>query len=436
MAPTKKPQGAPVEGVLPSTPLLDEETPFATMMTSFDEAAQRLGLESMQYQILRRPDREIAVSLPVRMDDGSWTVYDGYRIQHNQGLGPFMGPVRLSSELRIDELRALAAWMTWKCALLGVPFGGAAGGIRVDPTALSTAELERTVRRYTASLLGDIGPERDVISPDVYAYRRITAWILDTISTHERHTANPAVTGKPLELSGSLGAEDAVARGLRTIIRLAAAHFSLPRPLSFVIQGAGTVGGNLARILFAEGHRVAGLSDVHGGFYDPGGLDVPGLLAWRAQHGTLQGCPGAFERIDNAELLVRPCDVLVPCATANALHSRNAQSVRAKLVVEGAHGPVSARADRILESRAIPVVPDILANGGGVVTSYFEWVQNRTGLRWIEEQVDKRLVRSMREAWDAVLATRARHEVSLRMAANILAVDRVAQADAKRGIYA
>ena len=421
---------------LPNSPLFDDETPFATMMASFDEAAKHLGLKPMQYLILRKSDREISVSVPVKLDDGSWSVYDGFRIQHNQGLGPFIGPLRLTEDLRIDELRALAAWMTWKCSLLGIPFGGAAGGIRLDARSLSAGELERAVRRYTANLLGDIGPDRDVISPDLYAHERINAWILDTVSNHERHTASSAVTGKPIELSGTLAGEDSVARGLRTILRLAAAHFGIGRPLSVIIQGAGTVGGNLARILHSEGHRVVGMSDVHGGFYDARGLDVPALLAWKANRGGLAGCPGDFDRISNEELLTRRCSVLVPCAVANAIHSNNAESIGAELVVEGAHGPVSVRADRILERRGIPVVPDILANGGGVVASYFEWVQNRTGLQWIEDLVDRRLVRFMREAWDAVSETRKRYDVSLRMAANIMAVDRVARADEQRGIYA
>lgn len=436
-APPETPDSAVLDAELPSTPLLDDETPFATMMSSFDEAARQLGLGPMEYLILRKSDREIAVSIPVLLDDGTWSVFDGYRIQHNQGLGPFIGPLRITEDLRIDELRALAAWMTWKCAVLGLPFGGAAGGIRLDTSLRSVAELERAVRRYTANLLGDIGPERDVFSPDVYADQRVTAWILDTISRHERTTKNSAVTGKPIELSGTLAGEDAVARGLRTIVRLAAAHYGVGRtPLRFMIQGAGTVGGNLARILHAEGHRIVGLSDVHGGFYSAKGLDVPKLLEWRREHRGLEGCPGNFDRIPSREFITRECDVLVPCAVANAVHSNNAENIQAKLIVEGAHGPVSVRADRILERRGIPVVPDILSNGGGVVTSYFEWVQNRTGLQWIEELVDKRLVRFMREAWDGVRQAQERYDVSLRMAANILAVDRVAKADDQRGIYA
>jgi glutamate dehydrogenase (NAD(P)+) len=426
-----------VEKELPSTPLFDDETPFSTMMASFDEAAKHIGLGAGEYLVLRKSDREIAVSVPVALDDGGFEVFDGFRLQHNQGLGPFMGPLRIADDLRIDELRALAAWMTWKCAVLGVPFGGAAGGIRFDPSKHTGAELERVVRRYTANLLSDIGPERDVFSPDIYADQRVMSWVLDTISRHERHTVNPAVTGKPRELGGSVLSEDAVARGLRVISRLAVAHHGLPRgPLRFIVQGAGMVGGNLARLLHADGHLIVGLSDLHGALYDSEGLDVPALLSHRDQTGSVLGASDGSEVLDNRELLRRPCDVLIPCAVANAVHSRNAEHVECKLIIEGAHGPVSVRADRILENRDIPVVPDILANGGGVVLSYFEWVQNRTGLSWLEDLLEKRLNRLMREAWDAVRATQEEHDVSLRKAAHILAVRRVAEADELRGVYA
>ncbi|HJP02547.1 MAG TPA: Glu/Leu/Phe/Val dehydrogenase [Planctomycetota bacterium] len=423
--------------VLPNTPLLDDETPFATMMSSFDEAATELGIDAAEYAVLRKPDREVAVSVPAQLDDGGLTVFDGYRIQHNAGLGPFLGPLRLQRDLKIDELRAIAGWMTWKCAVLNVPFGGSAGGIRLDPRAHSPGEIERAVRRYTASLLGDVGAERDVFTPDVGTDERVMAWIMDTISNHARVTENAAVTGKPTGLGGSVGHEDAVAQGLRVVMRLAIQLFDLPvGGLRVVIQGAGCVGGNLARILHTDGHRVCGISDVHGAFFAPAGLDIPQILAWRAAHGSLQDCPGDFERISNEELMVRPCHVLVPCATANAIHSRNAGAVQAKLIIEGAHGPVSARADHMLEGRGIPVVPDILANGGGVVMSYLEWVQNRMGWYWIEAVVDKRLRRFMTEAWRAVLKAQRKHDVRLRMAASIVAVQRVAKADALRGLYA
>lgn len=440
MSDTKQPGSAlsgPVQdSELPPAPLFDDETPFATMMTSFDEAAKAIGLPDEEYLILRKSDREIAVSVPVALDDGTFRVFDGYRLQHNQGLGPFMGPLRIVEDLRIDELRALAAWMTWKCAVLAVPFGGAAGGIRMSPGEHTSGELERAVRRYTANMLGDIGPERDVFSPDLYTDQRVMSWILDTISNHQRFTANPAVTGKPRELEGSLLADDAVARGLNVILRLAVAHHGMRGPLKIIVQGSGVVGGNLARLLHADGHKVVGMADISGGIYHEDGLDVPSILAHLAQTGSIEGAPGEHELFENRMLVRQPCDVLMPCAIANAVHSHNAEHLECKLIVEGAHGPVSVRADRILERRGIPVVPDILANGGGVVVSYFEWVQNRVGLSWVEGAVEKRLFRFMREAWNAVREQQDEHDVSLRRAAHILAVQRVAAADELRGVYA
>jgi len=423
--------------LLPSTPLLDDETPFSTMMSSFDDAAHRLGIEPGEYAILRKPDREVTVSVPVRLDDGRLAVFDGYRIQHNAGLGPFLGPLRLQRRLKIDELRALAAWMTWKCAVLNVPFGGSAGGIRLNARRHSPGEIERAVRRYTAMMLGDIGPDRDVFAPDVAAGEDVMGWVMDTVSNHARVTENAAVTGKPTALGGSIGHEDAVAQGVRVILRLAVEHFKLPKgSLRVVIQGAGTVGGNLARILQADGHKVCGVSDVHGAFYNENGLDVGPILAYRKENGSLRGCTGDFQTISNDELLAKECDVLIPCATANAINSRNADQVHARLVVEGAHGPVSAHGNRTLEHRGIPVVPDILANGGGVVLSYFEWVQNRSGYQWIAQVIEKRLRRFMSDAWKSSVAVSREHDVSLRMAASMLAVQRVAAADSLRGIYA
>ena len=422
---------------LPSTPLLDDESPFATMMASFDEAAREIGIDQGVYSILRKPNREVTVAVPVRMDDGSIEVFDGYRIQHSQGLGPFLGPLRLEQGLKVDELRALAAWMTWKCAVLGVPFGGSAGGIRINPKDHSSIVLEAAVRRYTASLSADIGPDRDVFSPDVKADERVMAWIMDTVSQHERVTENAAVTGKPTSMGGTLGHEDAVAQGLRVILRLAIERYKLPGgPLRVVIQGAGTVGGHLARLLSDDGHKVVGLSDVSGSALNPDGLDVSSILEFRAQGGELSGYTGSAELGNNADLLATECDVLIPCAIANAVHSRNADRVRTKLIIEGAHGPVSARADRIIHGNGVPIVPDILANGGGVVMSYFEWVQNRMGYAWIQPVINKRLRRFMTEAWNDSTRLTDEHKVRLRMAAGMLAVERVAAADHLRGVYA
>ncbi|QDU68918.1 Glu/Leu/Phe/Val family dehydrogenase [Engelhardtia mirabilis] len=424
--------------LLPSTPPLDEETPFATMMSLFDEAARRLGINPDAYEILRKPDREVACAVPVKLDNGSIAVFDGYRVLHNQGLGPFMGPIRLTPTLKIDDLRALAAWMTWKSAVLNVPFGGAAGGIRINTKRRSVKELEHAVRRYTASMLDYIGPDRDIWTPDIAAEEGVMAWVMDTVSSHHRYTENAVVTGKPKVLSGTRGAKRAVARGLRTILRLAIAEVDADfdkRP-RIIIQGAGKVGGNLAQLLHEAGFRVCGISDVQIAIYNEDGLNVPEVLSWRLSHGSLVDCPVEGERISNEELLARPCDVLIPCAVANAINSRNANSVQAKLIIEGAHGPVSARADRILHERGVPVVPDILANAGSVVSNYFEWVQNRQGYSWIEDLVVKRQRRFMTEAWRNVVEYKGTYGVRMRMAAHMLAVQRVSAADALRGVYA
>jgi glutamate dehydrogenase (NAD(P)+) len=431
------PLGDLTDELLPSTPELDAESPFATMMSLFDEAATRLGVDPVEYAILRKPDREVAVSVPVRLDDGTLAVFDGYRIQHNQGLGPFIGPMRLSKDIRIDELRALAAWMTWKCAVMNIPFGGAAGGIRINARRRSRSELERAVRRYSADILDVIGPDRDIITPDVACDEEVMAWVMDTVSTHERHTESAAVTGKPPELGGIPNHHEGVAHGLRVILRLALAQFGIDadRP-RVMIQGAGTVGGNLARLLHAQGFRVCGISDVSGALVNDGGLDIPAILAWREEHATLAGFQGSFDSVTNEEMLAMDSDVLVPCAVANAINSRNADGVSARMIVEGAHGPVSARADRVLHERGIPVVPDILANAGGVLTNYFEWVQNRQGMSWLDAVRAKRLTRFMTEGWNAVIGAAEEHSVRMRMAAHMLAVERVAEADELRGVYA
>ncbi len=422
---------------LPSTPALDEESPFATMMSLYDEAAANLGIDPSNYAIMRKPDRETALTVPIQLDDGTWAVFDSYRVQHNAGLGPFMGPMRLSGDLKIDELRALAGWMTWKCALLNIPMGGAAGGIRIRPGKRSEGEIERAVRRYTAGMLDIIGQDRDILTPDVGTDETTMAWIMDTASTHARHTTNGLVMGKPLDLGGTLLSRKAVATGLRVILRLALeSHRITTRPMRIHIQGAGQVGGTLARLLHADGHLIASISDMTGALYNEKGLDIPKLLDWRDAEGTLEGATGDFEAISNEELLTRPCEILIPCAIPNAVHSRNAKDIQAKLIIEGAHGPVSARADRILHNRGIPVVPDILANAGGMLVDYFEWVQNRQGLSWIEPVIQKRLTRFMTEAWNATTKMQLEHGVRLRMAANMLAVQRVAAGDKLRGIYA
>jgi len=425
------------EGLMPNTPLLDEESPFASMMAVFDDAARRLGIDMGEYQILRKPEREVTVAVPVRLDDGSIRVFDACRVQHNAGLGPFTGPLRIAPDLKLDELRALAAWMTLKCALVGIPLGGAAGGIRMNPDKYSRAELERAVRRYTASLLDVIGPERDVFTPDLGTDEGVMAWVMDTVSEHKRHTVSAVVTGKPVSLGGSAGSKDAVAQGLRVIFKLASERWNLPRTgAKIAIQGCGEVGGNLARILHEGGQKVIAISDINGALFNPEGLDIPSILENYAERGSLLSHRGEHELISNKDLLELECDALVPCAVPNAIHSGNSLRIKARVIIEGAHGPVSHKADAILTERDIPVIPDILANAGGVVLSYFEWVQNRQGMPWLDVVIQKRLRRFMTEAWYAVVESREQHNVTFRMAANMEAVRRVEAADTLRGVYA
>jgi glutamate dehydrogenase (NAD(P)+) len=416
---------------------VEDEHPFSTMMSSFDEAADKLGLDPDVYSILRKPDREIQVSVPVPLEDGTLAVFDGYRVQHNAGLGPYFGPLRLQSDLTIDELRALAGWMTWKCAVLSIPFGGAAGGIRLNAKRMSRVEVERAVRRYVSSLLADIGPDRDIFSSDVATDESVMAWVMDTVSMHARFTENAVVTGKPLELGGTVGHVGSVAQGLRLILKPALALCGLPSSgVRIMIQGAGMRGGNLAQALLADGHTIVGLSDVHGALYNEKGLDIPAILASRDVRGDLRNAPGKYERITNEEMLSRPCDVFMPCAVAGSIHLRNARTVQLKLIIEGAHASVSRRADKILAERGITVVPDILATGGGAIVNYFEWVQNRAGYTWQPEQLQNRLARFMHTAWDEVSQIAVEQNVPLRMAAHMVAVRRVSQADRLRGIYA
>lgn len=424
---------------LSGQPAFADETPFASMMSEFDEAAQRLGIEQDLYALLRKPDREVNVSIPVRLDDGTLGVFDGWRVQHNMGLGPYAGPLRVHGDLRVDELRALAGWTTWKCALANVPFGGAAGGIKLDREKHSPRVLEEAVRRYTSGLLDSIGPERDVFLPDKSADEQLMAWSMDVVSMHSRHTTNAVSLGKPTVLGGSRGHLDSIARGMRNVVEFAREHFDMGSErggLRAIVQGAGSVGGNLAAGLAEDGWRVIGLSDVYGALYDPEGLDVPALMSHRARHGNLRDATGRFRRMRNEDLLEQECDVLLPCAVSNVIEQRNAGKLKTRLVIEGANGAVSALADRQLEARGISVVPAILANCGGILVNYFEWVQNRTGETWPAGQVHIHQRRFLHEAWSAVVAAAAEHKVRLHLAANMVAVQRLARAQRLRGLYA
>jgi glutamate dehydrogenase (NAD(P)+) len=422
-----------------TTPLLDAENPFASMMASVDEAASLASINPGEYRILRQPDRELAVSVPITLDDGSVEVLEGWRVQHNAGLGPYCGPLRLDPALKVDDLRALAGWMTWKCALLGVPFGGAAGGLRIDRDSVSPALLERAVRRYIANLHDVIGPDRDVFTPEKARDERVMAWIMDTVSMHLRRTTNAVVAGKPMVLGGTHHGHDATAQGLRFVAERAAKRRKLGHERggpSVIIQGAGMVGGNLARLLQDCDWRVVGISDVTGGVYNANGIDIRKLLAARGPSGTIAEAKGDFEHVSDADLLLRACDVLIPCAVANAISTRNVEALQAKMVIEGAHNAVSAVADRRLRERGVEVVPDILARGGDTVAAYFEWVQNRMGTAWPEGDVLRRLERFVEDAWARVITEADTRQIPLRTAAHIVAVTRVAGADRLRGLYA
>ena len=432
---TQRTFGSDFEDHAPAAPSSDENA-FVTMMASFDAAAERLGLDPALYAILRKPDREIHVSVPTQLDGGGLSIFDGYRVQHNAGMGPYFGPLRIHGALTVDELRALAGWMTWKCSLLDIPFGGSAGGIRLDPEEVSPAELERAVRRYVSSLLSDLGQDHDVFASERVTDSRVMAWVMDTISMHSRFTENAVVCGKPLALGGTLGHVGAVAQGVHTLLPAALEVAGLPPSGNrILIQGAGSRGGNLLRLLSGE-HTVVGFSDVHGALYDERGLDPAPILAWLAQHGDLSDWTGRFERISNEEMLVRPCDVFIPCATDTVVRRKNAPGLQAKLVVEAANGPISSNADRILAERGVTVVPDILATGGGPIVNYFEWVQNRAGYSWSLERVQKRMARMLTAAWTEVAAIARDEKVPLRTAAHMVAVRSVAAADRLRGLYA
>lgn len=406
------------------------------MMSRFDHAAQLLQLDPDLYKVLRVPNREITTYIPVFMDDGHIEVFTGFRVQHNFARGPAKGGIRYAPDVTIDEVRALAAWMTWKCAVVNIPFGGAKGGIICDPSHMSRGELERMTRRYTAELIDFIGPERDVPAPDMNTNEQTMAWIMDTYSMHARHTVTAVVTGKPIELSGSQGRSEATGRGLLFVIDEAAKKLGLkPENTRIVIQGSGNVGGTAARLMHATGYKVVAISDIHGGIYNPKGLDIPNVMSYLANHKTFEKYPNA-EPVSNHELLELDCEVLLPAATENQITSHNANKIKCKILAEGANGPTTAAADDILESKGVFVIPDILANSGGVTCSYFEWVQDRMGYFWKEEMVNERLKDIMVGSFSDVARYAENHGVNNRIAAYMLAVDRVAYITRVRGIYA
>lgn len=412
-----------------------EHNPFMAMLTRFDSAAERLGLDEGMYRILKVPEKELKVAIPVRLDDGSFEVFEGWRVQHNSTMGPCKGGIRYSPHVNIDEVRALAAWMTWKCAIVNVPFGGAKGGVRCDPRTLSMGELERITRRFTSGIIDIIGPDRDVPAPDMYTNEQVMAWIMDTYSMHHRHTTTSVVTGKPWGLGGSQGRKEATGRGLLTMVREAADTKKLDlADATVVIQGAGNVGGTIAELLSEVGVKIIAISDIDGYMVNEDGLDVKKTIRHVNKHGRLQGFKGG-DWVEGQGLLEMECDILIPCATENQITSVNADKINCQIIVEGANGPTTARADDILDRKDIFVIPDILANAGGVVVSYFEWVQDRMGYFWERRDVNLRLAKVMRTAFRQVLKRTKTAKVNMRTAAYIEAVDRVAYLQKMRGLY-
>ncbi|MCC6673177.1 MAG: Glu/Leu/Phe/Val dehydrogenase [Planctomycetes bacterium] len=416
--------------------VLGEENPFEAMHARFDLAAQKLGLDPGLYRVLRTPDREMTVAVPVLRDDGSVEVYTGYRVQHSTARGPAKGGVRYAPNVNLDEVRALAAWMTWKCAVVNVPFGGGKGGVVCDPTKLSVSEMERVTRRYIAAIMDILGPDRDVPAPDMGTDGQVMAWIADTYSMHVRSWQPAITTGKPIELGGSAGRVEATGRGVMLSTREALKVLGIqPNGVTAAVQGYGNVGQVSAMMLDRLGMKVVAVSDIRGGVHNARGLDLKALKSHFQKTRTVEGFPGG-EPVSNAQLLELGVDVLVPAATENVITSKNAANIKARVIVEGANGPVTARADKILDEKGIYVIPDILANAGGVTVSYFEWVQDRMGMFWTEDEVNTRLEHIMVNSFRDVTDMAKRFEVSNRLAAYMLAVDRVGKVTKMRGLYA
>ena len=409
--------------------------PFAIAQHYFELAADRLKIDSGMRAILSTPKRCLTVSIPVRMDNGGYRVFTGHRVAHNMARGPAKGGIRFHPDVNLDEVKALASWMTWKCACLDLPFGGGKGGVQVDPHLLSKGELERLTRRYTAEILPLIGPDQDIPAPDVYTDSQTMAWIMDTYSMHMGYTVPGVVTGKPISLGGSEGRNEATARGCVYTIVEAANHLGMDlHGATVAVQGFGNAGSIAAQLIADEGATVVAVSDSTAGIRNLAGLDPNRVIAWKKEHGTVRGFPGA-EDITNAEVLETECDVLIPAALENQITARNAGNIKAKIVAEAANGPTTPDADDILFERGRVVIPDILANAGGVTVSYFEWVQDFNTFFWDEDEVDRRLEAYMKRAYTSVAEKAKQHHCSLRGGAYVLAVQRVLEATQVRGIF-
>jgi glutamate dehydrogenase (NAD(P)+) len=416
--------------------LEQELNPWEAQAARFDFAAQKLNLDEGVWKILRYPQREIIVHIPVAMDNGSLEVFTGFRVQHSIARGPAKGGVRYSPDVTLDEVRALASWMTWKCAVVNIPFGGAKGGIIVDPKKLSLSELEKMTRRYTAELIEFLGPEKDVPAPDMGTNEQTMAWMMDTYSMHMRQTVTAVVTGKPINIGGSRGRREATGRGVMIVCDEALRKFEMSRESTRVIvQGFGNVGSNAAKLMQEAGYKIIGIAEYDGGLFNKNGINIDNLLQHRDRNKTIVGFPDA-EAADPKELLLADCDILIPAATENVITSQNAERIKAKIICEGANGPTTASADDILADKKVFVIPDILANAGGVTASYFEWVQDRQGYFWKESSVNEQLEFILREAFEDVVHFSETHAVNNRIAAYMLAISRVAHTIKLRGIYA
>jgi glutamate dehydrogenase (NAD(P)+) len=409
--------------------------PWAVAQQQFDLAAEHLDLDPGLRQVLREPRRALTVTFPVKMDDGTVRVFTGYRVQHNLGRGPAKGGIRYHQGVSIDEVKALAMWMTWKCAVVGIPFGGGKGGVIVDPKKLSLKEVEALTRRFTTEISVLIGPERDIPAPDVNTNAQVMAWMMDTYSMHQGYTVPGVVTGKPISLGGSEGRNEATARGAVYTIVDAAAHLGMDLTKATVaVQGFGNAGSIAARLIRDEGATVIAVSDTGGGILNRAGLDVDRVIGWKKEHGTVAGFPGA-RAISNDQLLEVECDVLIPAALENQISAANAGRVKAKIVAEAANGPTTPEADAILHDKGVFIIPDILCNAGGVTVSYFEWVQDLNRDHWSEAIVNAKLKEIMDRSFGEVLAIAIREDVNMRTAAYLVAVQRVADATAMRGLY-
>ncbi|EOZ96520.1 NAD-specific glutamate dehydrogenase [Indibacter alkaliphilus LW1] len=416
-------------------PIKDRENPLESMMERFNLAAEKLGLSDEVYNVLKNPAKQVIVSIPVTMDSGKIEVFEGIRVIHSNILGPAKGGIRFAPDVHLDEVKALAAWMTWKCAVVDIPYGGGKGGVRCNPREMSAGEIERLMRGYTKAMLDVFGPDKDIPAPDMGTGPREMAWLMDEYSRAKGTTINAVVTGKPLVLGGSLGRTEATGRGVMVTALAAMQKLKInPFQATCAVQGFGNVGSWAAHLLEERGLKIVAISDISGAYHNENGINIQEAISYRdSNKGTLEGFNGAEKLSDPMELLELDVDVLVPAAVEDVITVKNVEKIKAKLIVEGANGPTSAKADAIINEKGIMAVPDILANAGGVTVSYFEWVQNRLGYKWTAERVNRRSDRILKDAFDHVYEASQKYNVPMRIAAYIVAIDKVAKTYTFRG---